>query len=92
MILCYEIALPINWLPLEVWRYGTLRNASPATDVWSFGVLLWEIFSLGGVPYRTELQSAKNNNYRPPSSVIAATVADNKQGTYSYTHNMEVHL
>ena len=35
-----------RWLPLEVLQYG-VHSLSLKTDVWSFGVVLWEITTLG---------------------------------------------
>ncbi|XP_078525325.1 inactive tyrosine-protein kinase transmembrane receptor ROR1 [Lissotriton helveticus] len=40
--------LPIRWMPLEAIMYG---NFSSDSDIWSFGVVLWEIFSFGLQPY-----------------------------------------
>ncbi|XP_069469135.1 tyrosine-protein kinase BTK isoform X2 [Ambystoma mexicanum] len=39
---------PIRWSPPEVLLFSKFSSKS---DVWSFGILMWEIFTLGKMPY-----------------------------------------
>ncbi|KAL8572538.1 hypothetical protein ACOMHN_040442 [Nucella lapillus] len=40
--------LPLKWMPPEAFLEGMFTTK---TDVWSYGVVLWEIFAMGYMPY-----------------------------------------
>ena len=43
--------LPFRWTAIEVLN---MQNYSLQSDIWSFGIVLWEIFQLGKEPYFIE--------------------------------------
>jgi serine/threonine protein kinase len=46
--IAHESMVPVRWASLEVLEPGLYSHAS---DVWAFGVVLWEIFSGGKTPF-----------------------------------------
>ncbi|KAM6972799.1 inactive tyrosine-protein kinase 7a [Aplochiton taeniatus] len=45
---CRQAWVPVRWLPAEAVLDD---DYSTKTDVWSFGVFMWEVFSLGELPH-----------------------------------------
>jgi len=59
--------LPVKWTAHEALLFGRYTTKS---DVWSFGIVLYEIFTIGGSPY-TRIDARKmldvlNRGYRMP--------------------------
>uniref|UniRef100_H2Z0H1 Protein kinase domain-containing protein n=1 Tax=Ciona savignyi TaxID=51511 RepID=H2Z0H1_CIOSA len=42
--------LPLKWMPPESIKYGRYSEKS---DVWSYGIVCWEIMTRGAIPYPT---------------------------------------
>jgi len=59
--------IAVKWSAVEV--IGS-RKFSTASDVWSFGVTLWEMYSYGGIPYpglsNVQCMDQVNSGYRMP--------------------------
>eukprot|EP00041_Stephanoeca_diplocostata_P023426 m.575700 g.575700 ORF g.575700 m.575700 type:complete len:598 (+) comp22285_c0_seq9:469-2262(+) len=49
--------LPLRWTAIEVLRCNGPRQFSEATDIWAYGILMYELFTQAKLPY-TNLQDA----------------------------------
>ncbi|KAK2854090.1 hypothetical protein Q5P01_006751 [Channa striata] len=60
--------IPVKWTAPEALNYGRYTTDS---DVWSFGILLWETFSLGMTPYTSmsnqQTRDEVERGYRMPA-------------------------
>ena len=46
-----EKAIPIRWMAPEVLKFTNTLKFSEASDVWAYGITIWEIYTLGEQPY-----------------------------------------
>lgn len=63
--------IPIRWTAIEAIDY---RKFTSASDVWSFGVLTWEVLSFGERPYwnwsNQDVIKAVKNDFRLPPPLV----------------------
>lgn len=56
-----EQALPVRWMAPEAFIYGRFSSEG---DVWSFGVVMWEVFSFAIQPYYGKMNDQVMNEVR----------------------------
>ncbi len=69
--------MPVRWLPPETLRDGTSTTQS---DVWSFGVVLWEMATLGEMPYQGMENNEVLNNVKEGGTLGRPDVAGSSGG------------
>ncbi|KAI8122408.1 Tyrosine-protein kinase shark [Lucilia cuprina] len=87
---CYQASQggkwPIKWYAPESYNNGIFSHAS---DVWSFGVTLWEMFSLGEPPYgdilgRDAIQLIENGQRLPQPHLCPDHIYKIMQNCWNY--------
>ena len=43
--------IPVRWMAPETLRYSCKMKFTVASDVWAYGVTIWEVFTFGELPY-----------------------------------------
>jgi len=81
-----NVAFPILWSPLEVL---ISRSFSTKSDVWSFGITVWEVFSFGDKPYggmkRADLKYfLKSGNRIEPPNIYTKDEGDGERTNNVY--------
>lgn len=65
-----QARLPVKWMPPESLFLG---ESSTMSDVWSYGIVLWEVFTIGDSPYPgvkgREVVSLLERGYRMPRPI-----------------------
>ncbi|XP_060086135.1 uncharacterized protein LOC132565501 [Ylistrum balloti] len=67
--------IPVKWLPPECIEASSTRDATQKSDAWSYGILMWEIFTLCDIPF-SDVRSASllphlKRGERPPKPEYA---------------------
>ena len=44
-------AIPLRWMAPEVLKFTNTLKFSEASDVWAYGMTIWEIYTLGELPF-----------------------------------------
>ncbi|XP_078374593.1 proto-oncogene tyrosine-protein kinase receptor Ret-like isoform X2 [Oculina patagonica] len=62
-----QARLPAKWMPPESLFYG---ESSSMSDIWSYGIVMWEVFTIGESPYpgfkHREVAGLLQTGYRMP--------------------------
>ena len=61
-----KLELPWKWVAPEAAQFRTFGHAS---DVWAFGITLWELFTFGAMPYPSSKQSHLSSFYKSSNTL-----------------------
>ena len=78
-----SLKCPIRWMAPESLRDRVMTSSS---DVWSFGITLWEIFSVSSRPYRGKVTNNNCTSYVDPSESCEFLFFLHKLNIFKFTH------